>query len=579
MLEKKWLIKSENKILGPFQFDQISDLIKKKQVSLVDEVRDTETRWLYVRENPVFKQIVDEVRKDIESKGEMTKTYQTASKTVDLLAMKTKTAIPLEMHHYTDVNLDVQEASVVNEVLDQSPTTVVLQQEEVFAKEKTKLYGLPSDKIFKAEIKKSKFKNAMNMVIGVIVCVLIIFGFSFYQKYSAQRLEDEQLVLIKKYKVLEFDQKTVEVYSSLSNQLQKKLLPEVTSLFPLFEANGTLQTSDIETLKEAKGLNTDQKTNMFLALFWSAAQNQNLIAAQENLAFAGAIQPSSLLVLENEALIYLKKYQFLKAYNAFIDLYKKESTGRFLFGAAVAHKGLNSQEKEKASIELMSLLEKHTSTYFDYKKELLLILMALAKQSNNDVQFKVTWGQFVNTPPQLASLFKSPHLILPHSYQWKDLEDFKNLVRSSLNAEHAVLFDIHTLLETSQFNLANQYAENNLSRINDKAIRQQISLLIYHMEGRKNEVISLEKTNQLDPNADINHIILALNKLDLNPQADVSGHLQHLRNNQQGFYYNWISLFQLMKQNDNDKIKFFLRENYPSVKGFIPAIEAKSMIN
>ena len=50
-LENKWLIKSENRILGPYNFEQVIDLIRKKQISIIDEIRDPETRWLYVREN------------------------------------------------------------------------------------------------------------------------------------------------------------------------------------------------------------------------------------------------------------------------------------------------------------------------------------------------------------------------------------------------------------------------------------------------------------------------------------------------------------------------------------------------
>lgn len=581
MLEKKWLIKSENKILGPYQFEQILDLIKKKQVSLVDEVRDTTTRWLYVRENPAFKEVVDEVRKDIESRNEGTRTIQTASKTVDMLAMKTKTEIPLEMHQYTDVSLEVQEGSIFNEIIDKASETEVLQQEEVFVKAKTKakLYGLPNDKKINAEIQKSKFQNIIYIVAAFCVCVALIFCFSFYQKYSAQKLEDDQLVLIKKYRVLEFDQKVVDVFSVLPSHLQKKLLPEVTPLFPLFEASGLLQASDIESLKETKGLSVEQKTNIFLALFWSAAQKQNLIAAQENLALAQAVDPASLLALENEALVFLKKYQFLKAYDAFIKIYKQEPVGRYLLGAAIAYKNLSSYEKQKLTAELQSLVEKHTTIFFDYKKELLLVLMTLAKQNNNELQFKVSWGQFINTPVQLATLFKTPHLIMPNSYQWKDLEEFKTEVRSNLTVENVILFEIHNLLETSQYNLAAQYAENNSSRINSKAIRQQINLLIYHTQARKNEVLSLEKTNQLDMNSELNHIVLALNKLDLNPQADVSTHLQFLKNGQLVFYYNWVLLFQLMKLNATDKLRPFVRENFSFIKGFLPAIEAKSMID
>ena len=53
--KSKWLIKSNFKILGPYTFEQVEDLILKKQISLIDEIRDMELRWTYVREVSDFK--------------------------------------------------------------------------------------------------------------------------------------------------------------------------------------------------------------------------------------------------------------------------------------------------------------------------------------------------------------------------------------------------------------------------------------------------------------------------------------------------------------------------------------------
>ena len=58
--ENKWLVKSDNKIVGPYSFDQIEDFLFKRQISLIDEVRDMNTRWLYIREVPEFKEMVSQ---------------------------------------------------------------------------------------------------------------------------------------------------------------------------------------------------------------------------------------------------------------------------------------------------------------------------------------------------------------------------------------------------------------------------------------------------------------------------------------------------------------------------------------
>ena len=77
--DKKWIVKSENRILGPYTFEQVENLIFKKQISLIDEIRDHQTRWLYIRENPEFKKVIDDVRAQIDAKSDATKTLQSGT--------------------------------------------------------------------------------------------------------------------------------------------------------------------------------------------------------------------------------------------------------------------------------------------------------------------------------------------------------------------------------------------------------------------------------------------------------------------------------------------------------------------
>ena len=75
--EKKWLIKSDQKITGPFSYEQIEEQLRKKQVSVIDEIRDMEKRWSFIREVPELKTLVENIRSEVDNSNELTQTVQT----------------------------------------------------------------------------------------------------------------------------------------------------------------------------------------------------------------------------------------------------------------------------------------------------------------------------------------------------------------------------------------------------------------------------------------------------------------------------------------------------------------------
>ncbi|MEQ1722337.1 MAG: hypothetical protein ABL930_04120, partial [Pseudobdellovibrio sp.] len=228
-LEKKWLVKSENKILGPYNFDQVVDLIRKKQIALIDEVRDTEIRWLYIRENNEFKSIVEEMRKEIDSKQESTKTYQTASKSYDDPMLKTKT----DINHFTDINLEAKEISVVSEEL-------TIQQEVPVEKkvEKAKVYGVDTDEAVKEKINIFSNKIILATAAALVLIASSVGAYVYIQKRNLIKQEEDLALQVKKYKYLGLYQKAVDVFTKLPTANQKKLIPDLLEIFPLLETSG-----------------------------------------------------------------------------------------------------------------------------------------------------------------------------------------------------------------------------------------------------------------------------------------------------------------------------------------------------
>lgn len=572
LFEKKWLIKSENRILGPYHFEQIEELLKKRQISLIDEVRDMDTRWLYIRENINFKSIVEDIRKEIDSKTESTKTYQTASKThtgTDVGAQRTN-ADP----QFTEV--DVLEASIIHE---QSGTVADSAEIDFAVKgSKAKIYGLPRDQFFRKKVASRGRRNFLIVIACLFVIAASAGAFVWYQKRSVRLQEEDWMAQIKKYQYLGFNQKAVELFSKLPDRNQKKILPQVLSIFPLLEAENLVQSKDIEAVQNSADLSVEQKTNVQMIYFLGAMQNQNLGLALDAIVKARALQPASDVVIENLAILDLKKGHFQSSFDSFQSLYRNEKRGRYLLGSLQAFAGLPMSDKGQLLQALLHQVEAHTSTYYDYKKELLLGQMALAHWMKNDVLFKVSWGQFLNTPLQMATLFRRSLLIYGATYNWQELEEYKIAVRAALTPEEITMFEIHNYLEAGQVSAATQYSENNLAKVKDLAVKQQMMLLILNAQARRSEILVLEKTNQLDMRLELNHIILALNKIELNPSADISAHVIFLKEHQLIFLADWITLVQLEKAKKIDQIHPFLREHFVTVTNFLPVIEARSMI-
>lgn len=567
-LEKKWLVKSENKILGPYNFDQIVDLMRKKQITMIDEVRDPETRWLYIRENAEYKNIVEEIRKEIDSKQENTKTYQSISKSFDDPMLKTKTDIN---NQFTDINLETKDISFVNEELSIPSETVVGVRVE-----KAKVYGVQTDEAVQTKLNIFSNKIVLATIAAVVLVVSSVGGYVYIQKRNLQKQEEDLALQVKKYKYLGLYQKAVDAFTKLPDTTQKKLIPDLLEIFPLLDAAGQVKSEDIKTLTN---LSTEQRSNVELIYFWESMQQQNYGQAQEFLVKATTLQPGSLLIKENEALLYYKKGQFLNSFNIFKSIFGAEKNGRYLLGMVISFYGLSNLERSQFSKDLLSSLDKYTSTYFDYKKELLLAQISLALETNNELLYKISLKQFFNTPCKLSAHFTKPSLLAPNSYLWKDMNEIKAIVQKPLFGDDVILFQLHDYLEQGQLSAATEHLSNNISRVANFQVREQMNLLLYNSQNRSREVVALEKGNKLDMNSELNHLILALNQIELDENVSVEPHLQFLASKQQVFFRDWLVLEQLIKKNSAAEIKSFLKEHFITTQNFGPVFTAKSLVN
>lgn len=80
-----WLVKSSGRILGPYDQSKIEELLKTREIVVLDEVAQPLRRFRFIRDVPAFARIVEELRKESTGDlGDKTFTESTEGQTVSL---------------------------------------------------------------------------------------------------------------------------------------------------------------------------------------------------------------------------------------------------------------------------------------------------------------------------------------------------------------------------------------------------------------------------------------------------------------------------------------------------------------
>lgn len=210
--EPMWLVKSATRVLGPFSKKQVAELLRSKQINIIDEIKSPTTRWTFIRENLYFLEVVKQIREEQDSLNEKTvnsKTVTQMTKTNDVhetvtdtdLSEQTSDAIPIDVPareeaslSFKNVNINsdsnVQDVTPVKEVEDVKPKKII---------STTKTYGSSKDQKFQHETQ----RNFNGLYIFIIALILLSGGgFYFYKRYQEYQKNLANIVSVQKVRAL-----------------------------------------------------------------------------------------------------------------------------------------------------------------------------------------------------------------------------------------------------------------------------------------------------------------------------------------------------------------------------------------
>lgn len=125
-VEPSWLIKSSGRILGPFPADKIAELLRTREISVLDEVSDSLRRWQTIQYHSHFKEIVDNMRK--QSLSEKTEATWTPGTSTMGLTQTLTDLTDAEMTEEVTLDLEsfnTQKEIVIHNVREHSQATPV----------------------------------------------------------------------------------------------------------------------------------------------------------------------------------------------------------------------------------------------------------------------------------------------------------------------------------------------------------------------------------------------------------------------------------------------------------------------
>ncbi len=414
--EKNWLVRSSTRILGPFTVEEVTALLRSKQVSIIDEIRQPSGRWSYVRENKIFLDIVRNIRDELDTMSDKTMTQSMTSGSF------TKTA-----------EVNIQDELTPTPFFDRKefPTPykdVTHSKERSVGSGSARSYGVSGDRRVREELeKKSKFWRWVTSGL-VVIFALVVFGI-FTQREKNRNLGFSDLI----HQALRY--KSLGIYDRAMQYYSKALMMQAPDLEIQIQMAPVLISEDRQTLAgrrilEKALINESAPraalVEAYLGIAVSYMMDGDLKKAEDTLQKAMGHDPANLSGQLDLAIIELKKGNYEKAKTAFDEIYRKNSTSSF----AILGRAMASVESAKVSGDWSSLsrlvqdLKFSISRSGHLRQELSLFLAYIQNERKDMDGFSQALSLFLNEQPGQASSYVHPIFIDWRFSQWDYLEKY-----------------------------------------------------------------------------------------------------------------------------------------------------------
>lgn len=553
-VKNKWIIKSDNRILGPYSYEQVEDLIMKRQISLIDEIRDMNNRWSYIRETQDFKHLVDLVRKELDQKNEATQTILTSTQQTSAVFNEITQS---EQDDSKTAHSDINAEAVVNQKMNHEKTPKKVEGQFLYHPKVHSSYS---------------FKKVGLLIGFIFLCVFL--GWQAYDGYVENIQEKTAFQKIRRLNLYGQDQKTMDLFKALPPNSQEKIITDIIPLWLKLESMGAISYDKlIDVSTSGKIIGNEKKSQFHLFKFNKAIQLSDFGNANESLVKAIDLDPSALDVKENDATFMFFQKKYSEASKLFKKLYDQTSKGRFLYGYMISQyyaQTINFNECYK-------LIEDHLFQRIDFSRELLLFQMLIVKKKfpNDQHMFNIYYEKFVTFPSRMSTFFKISNLVYAEPYEWRYLKPVLDELNSDLELNQKKILEVYFLIENQNFN----EAEKTLSYFKNTPsdLINNIKITLSFFRNSFSEANSIAKqTNFLSLSS---HLYLLLMKKQNGLQySEMMNHVNYLIK-ENSLFSNWAQLIVAQYPAERDRAKSIVQSDKLYGQEFQPYLDVKATLS
>lgn len=422
--DRNWLVRSATRILGPFTVEEIKELLVSRHISIIDEIRQPDTRWTYIRENRGFDEIVKYVRAQLDTLSENTMTQPVTQNTMtktDVGAFSDDLTPTPTMSSRRDRR--VQEE---NEIRDVTP-----QERDIKVRPHSgpaKSYGSQSDARVQQKI---SGKNALLRfsILALIAVVLVVAGLRVLNKEKRATVDyDGLLKQALKYRSLGLYEDSLNYYRKVISLKEPDFESQVR-MAPVMIAIDRQTLVGRRVLE--KSLSTPQRSRpemieAYDAIGLSYLIDGDLKEADEAFQKASGLDPLNFEAAMNQAFIKMKRASYEEARQEFETLARKSAFSSLsVLGQGLAALETYKNSKNKSVLnELSANIASATAKTGYLRRELQLLQIYVHVLLENEVDLQNSVVQFLTQPLGESDKYSKNILVDSRMAQWDYLERY-----------------------------------------------------------------------------------------------------------------------------------------------------------
>jgi tetratricopeptide (TPR) repeat protein len=462
--EKMWLVRSSTKVIGPYNLEDIVQLLVFNQISFVDEIRRPKSRWNYIREYPYLTETV-------KAKRELLTPEQTKTSPITSLTQQTTTNTDIASKTPPSIQVNFDDIKDI-EPLKETPFSFA-PKGKVTAAPTAKAFGSLEDQNVKAQLSSNNKVLKTRVIVLSVLIIIILSSVKVYQRIQDAKKVKEKISQISRLYNLKLYEEAHVIYEDLKeeNEIPAEIVDQLSAARISYGKESTQVRMLIQ--KNIEKVTNIKKKGEYLNLVGLSYQVEgDSVKANEFYQNSAVQDPNNEWAIINTGILKIKKTKslfmnndlrkdVLSFYKNFSDVRSEnfENLNYYHFLKALLNLEFKDILKDEISLNVKELFNIKNKTAF-LRNEIQVLSIGLKKAegtlSDDD------YIELIESLPKQGKKFTRNPLVDWSLTDWGFLDEICDKIVGNSNQLMPLLFKAYCSLEAGQFEKSEELMDKSL---------------------------------------------------------------------------------------------------------------------